>query len=251
LSKTYRSGQSVYDEPDIFPGRTGEILDADWRCDHCGYNLRGRPLEAPCPECGQRTYYRPPPPEADSYRSWLTAHLARRSVVGAWPRVIAVALAGGPWAVLAVLTQFGPTGAVGGSVPLMTIVFAPVIEETMKIALAGYIVEMRPYLFFNTAQIRTAAVGSALAFAVLENLAYLHIYTTNPSATLMLWRWLVCTGVHLGCTAVAAQGLILVWQRTMEEYREPRIGSIMPWLAAAMVLHGMYNAAVVGLSGLF
>ncbi|NOX60229.1 MAG: PrsW family intramembrane metalloprotease [Planctomycetes bacterium] len=245
--KTYRSGQSVYDEPDILPGRSREPVHRDWSCTHCGANLRGMPLETPCRECGRRNWYGPPPAGVDSYESWLK-RLAGDAAPGRGTVVaLACALIGGLFAVVSSLMGTSPGGIMSVNMPMLAIVFGPVVEETMKVAAASYVVEERPYLFTRRSQVMLSAVGAALMFAVLENLLYLFVYSKNPSTNLMLWRWTVCVALHVGCTAIVASGLADVWQRAMHEYRRPRISDLFPSLLTGIAIHGAYNAAVIGL----
>ena len=242
----YHDGQSIHDEPDIFPGRVGEVVECDWSCSACGYNLRGLPLERGCPECGHRELYRPPPVDANSYKTWL---MARQDVVrerAAWVTVGVVVLVGGIFAVITALLKTAPGMAIAFNMPILAIVFAPVVEETMKVAVAAYLVEIRPYRFTRVEQIQVSTLGAAFVFAAIENLLYLHVYASNPSGLLIVWRWTVCVAVHVGCTLVATRGLVAVWQRAVTEYRRPRLGGMFPSLVAAILLHGMYNAGMLG-----
>lgn len=243
---TYRQGQSIYDEPDILPGREGETVSQDWTCSACGYNLRGLPLEKGCPECGHRELYRPPPPGEDSYETWLSHHRSRVRARHGWQVACAAAALGGVFAVVTALVKTAPGGALIMGMPLVTILFAPLVEETMKIATASYLIETKPYVFDRVGQIQLATLGSAFVFAVIENLLYLHVYLPNPSTTLILWRWFACTGLHVGATALATRGLVDVWEQTMTEKRRPELSKAFPALIAAILLHGCYNAGVLG-----
>ena len=199
----YRDKPSVYDEPDMFAGRAGEVIEQDWNCSGCGYNLRGLPAGHPCPECGHRELYRPAPTVSTSYQSWLRERIEKTTPAKAWLVTVLLALCGGPWALLATILGTNSGVLIGGSVIVMTVIFGPAIEEALKIAAAAAIVEVRPYLFRRAEQVQIAAIGAALFFAVVENVVYLTIYVPNPPAELILWRWTVCTALHVGCTTVA------------------------------------------------
>jgi len=242
--KTRLDGHGVYDEPDILPGRPGETIEQDWSCSECGYNLRGLPVGHRCPECNHIELYRPPPPGVDSYASRFRLLAATTSPAVGWSLAVVAALMGGLFAIFGALFESIPT-ALGAGTILLVVVFGPAIEEAMKIAAAALVVELRPYFFTRPEQIQLATVGTALVFAVIENIIYLTVYVQQPSYALIAWRWSVCVVLHVGCTTIASRGLIRVWQRTMDQERQPRMTDSAGALAMAIVLHGAYNAAVV------
>ncbi len=232
------SRHSVFDEPDIFPGRTPETIEQDWSCGNCGYNLRGLPTGHRCPECGHVELYRPPPPGEASFGEFFRKKQAAVSLRASWFAVVLATVLGGPWAVLG--TMF-----IAGIPNLMFIaVIGPVMEEVMKLAAIAVLVEVRPWLIKREEQIRIAAVGSALAFAVIENLLYVKWYLVAPSFGVILWRWCVCTGLHIVCTWVAVGGLVAAWRNVNTEARAIRRGQAVKGLALAIILHGTYNAAI-------
>ncbi len=238
-------GRSVYEEPDIFPGRGREVIRQDWSCGQCGYNLRGLEVGHPCPECGHHELYRPPPPGADSYQTWLQARLAKTSPSVGWYVALGAAILGGPLAVVGALLKSGQSGLVGTSSFFLAVVFAPAVEETMKVAAAACVVEVKPYLFRRMEQIQFATVGTACLFAAIENFIYLNIRIPNPSVELMIWRWTACVALHVGCTVVASRGLVEVWRQTVTEFRPPKIALGFRTLALAVIVHGSYNATML------
>jgi hypothetical protein len=239
---TYDGKQSVYDEPDILPDRPSETITQDWTCDQCGYNLRGLTVGHICPECGHIERYRPAPPGQTSYREWLQDKQANQSKRKAWLYALLAGIIGGITSIAAPFLGTEPIGLAGLSMLVIIVIYGPLVEETMKIAAAAYMVEVRPYLFRNPKQILLATLGAALLFAAIENLIYLNIYFPNPTIEMQLWRWIACTALHLACTYLAATGLIAVWSRATHEYRQPRITDALPKLILAAICHGLYNA---------
>jgi len=228
---------SVYDEPDVFPGRAPEVIEQDWSCSACGYNLRGLPTGHRCPECGHIELYRPPPAGEASFGAWYAERKGAATAGRTWAMIALAMVFGGPWAVLGAMWNWMPS--VWGPV-----VMGPATEEVMKIAVIALVIEKRPYLFASVWQIRLAAIGGALGFAIVENILYLTVYTPAPALGLMLWRWTVCVALHLGCTSIAVLGLVKVWEDIAREGRAPRMSRAMGPLVLAIILHGAYNGLV-------
>ncbi len=237
ISREELARHSVFNEPNIFPGRPPEVIETDWRCSTCGYNLRGLVTGTACPECGMIEIYRPPPPGAISYASWYRENRDRSTRLRRL-LVLAVAIAaGGPFAIVGTFLTMMPSA-------LGPVLMGPIVEEMMKIGVILLIIETRPFWLRSENDTRIAAVASAVGFAVIENLLYLGVYISGPSLGLVLWRWIVCTGLHLTCTLIAAEGAVAVWRHTDEQQREPMLKHMYRPMTAAIVIHAAYNAIV-------
>ncbi|HMP06523.1 MAG TPA: PrsW family glutamic-type intramembrane protease [Lacipirellulaceae bacterium] len=179
--------------------------------------------------------------EQVTYARWLEARIAETSYGWSLAVTAAVVLLAGPLGIAGALWE-GIAGGGRGAWGLATVVvFGPVAEEIAKVALALWIVEKRPYWFKSIWQIMVAAAAGGLMFGVIENLIYLHIYIPDASPALARFRWTVCTALHLNCSSVAGVGLARVWDHTMRTRTPPQLGRAMPWLAIAMLAHGLYN----------
>lgn len=236
-----RHGESVHDEPAIFPGQDGKLIRRDWTCSRCGYNLRGLTTGHACPECGHIELYHPPPREAESYGQWLARRRGEVSLPRSLWAIAVASLVGGPLAILGSFMQTPQSGW------LMIVVFGPTVEEVMKIAAISWLVEVRPYLLRSRGQIYFVALTSGLFFAVIENVVYLNIYISSPTLEIIVWRWVGCTALHIGCCLIASVGLVRTWRRTIDEGRSPRLSTAFRFLVAAIIVHGTYNGTVLGL----
>lgn len=183
-----------------------------------------------------------------TYADWLDWRIETTSAARTWWITFWVALAAGPWAILGALFR---SSAAGGWGMITLAVIAPVTEEVMKVAIALWIVEKRPYLFRWPAQILLCTLAGGLAFAAIENLMYLKVYIADPTQLLIVVRWTVCVTMHVSCSLLAGFGLVHVWSRAITNGVRPEVRWAAPWIVAAMCIHGAYNtmAVITQLSG--
>lgn len=187
------------------------------------------------------------PADATTFANWALRRRRETSPAVTWLVTAGVVACAGPFAILG---AFMGTG--GSSFQLLlTVVVAPVVEETMKNGLALVIVETRPFLFRAKSQIAICALAAGLAFAAIENLIYLHVYVPDPSPALVLWRWTVCVALHTGCALIGAFGVMRMWQDVWRDAKRANVNRAFPYLATAAAIHGIYNliAVIAGLTG--
>jgi hypothetical protein len=185
-----------------------------------------------------------PPPGQITYARWLEQRIASTSLAKSLAVTILLVACAGPWGVLGALFGGGGGGGFSTAGIVMVAIIGPVTEEIMKIALALWVVEKRPYLFKSIWQILLCAAAGGLLFGVIENLIYLNLYIPGASPKLASWRWTICTGLHVNCSFVAGVGLARIWDTAMRTRTRPYLGHGMGWFATAMMGHGLYNFGV-------
>jgi len=228
---------SVFNEPDIFPGRGDEVIEQDWQCSACGYNLRGLPVGRACPECGHVELYRPPPPGQLSYVAW---YRQRQAACPAWRS----------WFVIALLTGlsfvWGLVSGLPGLVPtaVTIVLMGPAAVELLKLVGLALLVESRPYLIKSRAQLIVAGLLSAAALGVGES-AVTTWARGNPGMWLLVWRWMACPALQMICTLVAVQGLVSAWLAADRDGRSPRFDRAFTPMVLAIGIHVAFNLIVV------
>lgn len=221
-----RNPHSVFDEPTFSPPPR--------RADAAEHEVWDEPALAP----GAR-----PPDSAPTRRRLLRAKWLGASPGLSWLTVAGLACAAGPFAVLAAVLKTSYPGLI-----LAAVVMAPLAEELGKAAAPLMTLERWPYRFVSGAQLVLVCVASGLVFAAIENLLCLRLHLRSPDAALTLWRWTVCTALHAGCSLIAGLGLRRVWLAARAGRTRADVSIAAPYLIAAMVLHGAYNALVMLLS---
>jgi len=176
-----------------------------------------------------------------TYAGWLTRRMAETSTLHSWAVTLAVAASAG---VCGIGGAFLGGGASLSGVVLLTVI-GPLTEEVMKIAVAFWVVEKRPFLFKSGVQIILCAMAGGVAFAVLENLIYLNLYIPDPSEAIVRWRWTVCVVLHTGCSTLAGVGLMRIWSGTIVQKARPQFSLGAPLLVTAVVVHALYNTSVL------
>ena len=68
---------------------------------------------------------------------------------------------------------------------------------------------------------------------------------------MILWRWTACVALHTVCSFIAGLGAARVWRHVWRDHAPPRLSLALPFVTAAAVTHGLYNATalVLELSG--
>ena len=188
------------------------------------------------------------PREERPFARWYQERRERASAWTSWLLVGVLAVVGG---VLAVGGAFLSASQVGGAAGvLMLVILGPLSEEMLKVAPILWLVETRPYLIRRSTQIVLCAVGAALGFSIIENLLYLHVYTVGRDLPdlFSLWRWHICTVLHVGASLVASLGVVRVWKSVDRDLVPPDLSKGLPLICLAAAIHGAYNALALMLS---
>jgi RsiW-degrading membrane proteinase PrsW (M82 family) len=175
---------------------------------------------------------------------WIGRKRSECTASGSLLVTVTAALIAGPFSIIGVFMS----GSQTSWRLVYLILFGPIIEELLKQSGMIYLLEKRPYRLFTAWQFILAAIISAMVFAAVENLLYIHLYTRpsmfNGPQAFVCYRWTVCLLVHVTCSIVASIGLMNVWQKQMADGRAADLSQAFGYFATAMGIHGLYNLSV-------
>lgn len=167
-----------------------------------------------------------------------------------WPRrqtvTIGLALVGGLFAVLGAFIEESRSGA--GI--LLAVVLAPVIEEALKPSGVIWLLEKRPHYLLSPVHVVVLCILGALVFATLENLVYVYVYMpmqdvdAGQTAAFARFRFVICSALHVTCSAILGIGLGRQLVQMRREKLEFDLERSLPFVIAAVALHGAYNFTV-------
>lgn len=117
---------------------------------------------------------------------------------------------------------------------------APVVEESIKAAFVVFLLQRNRVGFVVDAAIHGFAIGTGFAF--LENLYYV-----EAAAGATLWTWIV-RGFGTAVMHGAATAMLAMISKTLQNRGGAgtfRLSLVLPGLGLAVVLHSLYNHALV------
>jgi RsiW-degrading membrane proteinase PrsW (M82 family) len=179
----------------------------------------------------------PPQPTSIPLRSASPGAKAQENVQ--YQKWLPVILASGLFGIISVLLSQTGFLVLG---PLSTIFVAPISEEILKLAVPIMILEHKTKLIQNRFDLLYLAAGSGLVFAIAENLLYMLSYSLSPGV--LAWRWIACTGMHIGASSLGGIGLMRAYDHASRTSDSPRFISELKWLLAAIGIHFTFNLLV-------
>lgn len=128
---------------------------------------------------------------------------------------------------------------------LMAVLVAPAIEEICKPIAIVLLLDKRPHWLRRRSEVFVLALLSAAVFATLENVLYVFAYAPDAGPDFMLWRFTVCTALHLTASGVFGLGLAKMWQHQRTHGGGFDIDVCFRYYVVAVVLHAAYNGTVM------
>ena len=127
-------------------------------------------------------------------------------------------------------------------IPLVPFLVAPLIEEILKPIGVILVLEDKPSWIKNKWQIFWLCIVGALVFSFLENLLYIYVYTKNTNTVnFIIFRYIVCTSVHLISTGILAWGLMREYVNMTDKGRKFEVENLLTYITTAVIIHGGYN----------
>ncbi len=150
------------------------------------------------------------------------------------------------------LAAFYENSTQGVWVILLIVLLAPAIEEVCKPIAVILMIEKRPRWIRSRRQVVAMSMLGAVVFSALENLFYVFIKAPRTNfATYQAWmnfvvfRFTVCSGMHVLATAVFSVGLAKAWRRVRTGGGNFEIETCFRYYVAAVAIHAFYNTAAV------
>ncbi len=124
------------------------------------------------------------------------------------------------------------------------VLIGPAIEEVCKPIGLIFLLEKRPHWVRSSGHLVAGAILGALTFATVENLLYIRFHHPEPTSHFVLYRFTVCTAVHVLASGVFGIGLAKMWKHIRAFGGRFDIDVCFKYYAAAVAIHSTYNITV-------
>ncbi len=126
---------------------------------------------------------------------------------------------------------------------ISAVIVAPLMEELLKPMGVFHLLNKHAKLLPSRGFVAFLGALSGLTFATLENLLYLYVYFPNHTAEFAIFRFTVCTTVHVVCSAIVGWGAGAQLEELKQGDEETffDLEKSMGWLVTAILLHAAYN----------
>ena len=128
---------------------------------------------------------------------------------------------------------------------LMIVLVAPAIEEICKPIGVIFMLDKRSGWLTSSSQVVVMTLLGALVFATIENLIYVLGHIDNATQLYLLWRFGICTMVHMIASGVFAVGLVKMWRHIRDQGGHFDIDICFRYYVLAVVIHAAYNSSMV------
>ncbi len=160
---------------------------------------------------------------------------------------VAMGILGGLLAVPGVMLALRAAGH-GSFFPFYIILIGPAVEELLKQSGMLFLLERRPWLLVKSWQFPLGAILGGLTFSVLENLIYQQVFLNDAPpdwrSRVMLYRWTVCTALHVLCSGISGFGLLVGWRQARRTGTGFQLKHALGYTGVAIAIHGGYNLFV-------
>ena len=156
-----------------------------------------------------------------------------------------IALGGGLLGVLGAFFQEATRGFL-----LMVFVAGPMIEEVMKPTGVYLLLAFKPEALRRRIYTALLAALGGLAFAIVENLIYLRVYYSEHTHALVVMRYCAGLPMHVSTSFILGFGINCKLLSSIKG-DIPFLQGNARYFIIPMVLHSLYNIAVVVLESRF